>query len=257
MTKHLVIPDAQVKPGNSVEHLSWAGQYAADKKPDVIINLGDWYDMPSLSSYDVGKKCFEGRRYQKDVEAGNKAMDVFMAPIVQEQERLKRNKHAQWNPRLVFTLGNHCYRIERAVNDDPKLEGLLSYDDFNLKDYGWEVYPFLEPVIVDGVAYCHYYTSGIMGRPVPNAKMLLQKQHMSCVQGHVQLRDIAYSMRADGKAMTGLFAGSFYDHDEEYLNAQTNRHWRGIWMFHEVNEGSFDELPISINYLKKKYGGGE
>ena len=46
MTKHLVIPDTQVKPGQSLEHLRWAGQYAADKKPDVIIHIGDHWDMP-------------------------------------------------------------------------------------------------------------------------------------------------------------------------------------------------------------------
>jgi len=53
--------------------------------------------------------------------------------------------------------------------------------------------------------------------------------------------------------MTGLFAGIFYQHDEEYLNPQTNGSWRGIWMLHEVNNGSFDEMPVSINYLRKRY----
>ena len=60
MTKHLVIPDTQVKPEHSVKHLRWAGKYAAEKKPDVIIHIGDHWDMPSLSSYDVGKRSFEG-----------------------------------------------------------------------------------------------------------------------------------------------------------------------------------------------------
>ena len=52
MTKHLVIPDTQVKPEHSVKHLRWAGKYAAEKKPDVIIHIGDHGDMPSLSSYN-------------------------------------------------------------------------------------------------------------------------------------------------------------------------------------------------------------
>jgi len=59
MTKHLVIPDTQVKPEHSVKHLRWAGQYAADKKPDVIIHIGDHWDMPSLSSYDVGTRVLK------------------------------------------------------------------------------------------------------------------------------------------------------------------------------------------------------
>jgi hypothetical protein len=51
-----------------------------------------------------------------------------------------------------------------------------------------------------------------------------------------------------------LFAGIFYNHDEEYLNPQTNGSWSGIWMLNEVNNGSFDELPVSMNYLRRKYG---
>ena len=254
MTKHLIIPDTQVKSGNRVDHLRWAGQYAADKKPDVIVHLGDHWDMPSLSSYDVGKKSFEGRRYTNDIEAGIDAMLAFLEPIRAERERLRINKKKQWQPKMVFLLGNHEQRIERAIESDAKLEGLMSYDDLMLPEMGWKVIPFLKPIIIDGIAYCHYFCSGVMGRPVTNAKLLLQKKMMSCVQGHVQDRDIAYARRADGANITGLFAGIFYQHDEDYLNPQTNGSWSGIWMLNEVNNGSFDELPVSINYLRKKYG---
>lgn len=254
MTKHLVIPDTQCKPNQSVEHLRWAGEYAADKKPDVIVHLGDHWDMPSLSSYDVGKKSFEGRRYTDDIEAGHEGMNAFMQPIWEEQRRLRTNRKKVWNPRMVFLLGNHEQRMMRAVENDSKLEGLISYDDLDLDDYGWEVYDFLEPAIIDGIAYSHYFCSGVMGRPVTNAKLLLQKKMMSCIQGHVQDRDIAYARRGDGSSITGLFAGIFYDHDEGYLNPQTNGSWSGVWMLHEVNDGSFDELPVSLNYLRKKYG---
>tara|TARA_R110000822_G_scaffold43512_7_gene117385 strand:- start:1915 stop:2685 length:771 start_codon:yes stop_codon:yes gene_type:complete len=252
--KHLVIPDTQVKPDNTIEHLEWAGKYAVDKKPDVIIHLGDHWDMPSLSSYDVGKKCFEGRRYNRDIEAGIEGMRAFLKPIKKEQKRLRENKKKLWTPRMVFCLGNHEYRIVRAVDSDPKLDGLLSYDDFKLEEMGWEVYDFLTPVIVDGVVYSHYFTSGVMGRPVSSARLMLQKKMMSCIQGHVQDRDIAFARKADGSAVTGIFAGIYYQHDETYLNPQTNGSWSGVWMLHEVNDGSFDEMPVSINYLRKKYG---
>ena len=254
MTRHLVIPDTQVKPGQPTEHLEWAARYAVATKPDVIVHLGDHWDMPSLSSYDVGKKSFEGRRYAEDVKAGNDAMKAFVNAIRAEQKRLRKHKKRIWKPRMVFTLGNHEHRIERAVENDAKLEGLMSYDDLYLKD--WEVYPFLQPIIIDGVAYCHYFTSGVMGRPVSNAKLLLQKKHMSAVMGHVQTRDIAFDRDASGKQLTGLFAGIFYQHDETYLTPQNNTEntWAGLWMFNEVQDGSFDEMPISMRYLRRRYG---
>jgi len=252
--KHMVIPDTQVKPDCSTDHLKWAGQYAVDKKPDVIIHIGDHFDMPSLSSYDRGTRSFEGRRYIEDVSSGIDAMEVFLAPIRAEQRRLRVNRHKQWNPRLVFTLGNHENRIERAIESDPKLEGLIGFKDLMLEEMGWQVVPFLEPIKIDGVVYAHYFTSGIMGRPVSSSRALLTKQFQSCVMGHVQDREISFAKRADGTRVTGLFAGIFYQHEEGYLNAQTNLSWRGIWMLHEVEDGAFDEMPVSLNYLRKRYG---
>jgi predicted MPP superfamily phosphohydrolase len=252
--RHLIIPDTQCKPGHSFEHLEWAGKYAAKTKPDVIVHLGDHWDMPSLSVYDIGKKSFEGRTYNDDIQAGNKAMDIFMKPIIEEQRRQRDNKKKVWKPKKVFLIGNHEQRIDRAIESDRKLEGLIGYNDFNLKKYNWEVHDFLDVAVINGIAYSHYFTSGVMGRPVSNPSLLLQKKHMSCIMGHVQDRAIAFSKKADGSRITGLFAGIFYQHDEEYLNPQTNGSWSGIWMFNEVDNGSFDEMPVSLTYLRKQYG---
>jgi hypothetical protein len=93
-----------------------------------------------------------------------------------------------------------------------------------------------------------------MGRPVSSAKLMLQKKYMSCVMGHVQDRDVAFARKADGTNMLGLFAGIFYQHDEDYLTPQTNGSWSGIWMLNEVKNGGCDEMPVSINYLREKYG---
>lgn len=254
MTRHIVIPDCQVKPGVDFRYLTATGKYIAEKKPDVIVCLGDFADMPSLSSYDVGKKSFEGRRYTHDIEAAIEAMDCLMAPILREQVRLETNKKKRWNPRFVLTLGNHEDRIARAVENDSKLEGLIALKDLQYESWGWEVYPFLQPVVVDGISYCHYQTSGVMGRPITSARAILTKKHMSCIVGHQQGKDIAYAYKGDGKAITAIIAGSFYEHEEAYLNHQTNNHWRGIVVLNEVDDGQFDENFVSLKYLKKNYG---
>jgi hypothetical protein len=253
MTVHAIIPDCQVKDGVDLSYLTWVGKYLVEKKPDVIVQIGDFADMPSLSSYDVGKKSFEGRRYKTDIEVTNKAMEMLLAPIKEHNERARRNKDKQYRPRMVLTLGNHEERISRAVEGDPKLDGTISLDDLRYERHGWEVIPYLEPIVIDGVVYAHYFTSGVMGRPVTSAAALLSKKHMSAVMGHVQNRQIAYANRADGSQITGLFSGCCYLHDEDYLGSQGNKYWRGIWMLHEVNNGSFDEMPVSLNYLRKKY----
>lgn len=253
--KHLVIPDLQIAPDHPTEHLEHIGRWAADKKPDVIILIGDVADMPSLSSWDKpGTKNFEGKRYKKDVQSVHEGMERLMTPIRDEQARLIRNKEKRWNPRLILTLGNHEDRITRAINNDPKLEGLISIDDLGYESHGFEVYPFLQVVVVDGIAYSHYFTSGAMGRPICSAQALLTKLHMSCFAGHQQGRQIAYGKRADGKEMTAIICGSAYPHDEGYLGEQGNKHWRGIYQLNDVQDGTFDELALSLKYLKERYG---
>lgn len=251
--KILVIPDAQVRPGSDNTHLVAASKYAVEKKPEVIVCLGDWADMPSLSSYDVGKKSFEGRMYIEDIKAAKEAMQAFLAPIREEQARLIRNKEKRWNPRLVMTLGNHEARITRAVNEDRKLEGLVKLEDLEYEKFGWEVYPFLEPVAIEGVVFCHYFTSGVMGRAVTSASALISKKHQSCIAGHQQGRQVAYGAKADGSTITSMIIGSFYSHDEDYLGHQGNKHYRGAVMLHEVKDGSFDEMFLSLDYLVNKY----
>lgn len=252
--KIMVIPDGQVKPGTPLDHWSWVGEYAAYKRPDIIVNLGDWADMESLSSYDKGKKSFEGRRYKNDIDVVTKAAKLFHEPIETLNAELAAQHKTRYKPRLVLTLGNHEHRISRAIEASPEYEGVISLDDLPYRDFGWEVYPFLEVVIINGVAFSHYFTTGVMGRPVTTPAALCTKKHMSCIMGHVQKEGIHTDYRVDGQRITGIFAGSFYQHDEDYLGPQGNNHWRGIWMLHNVTNGDFDVMPVPLQYLKQKYG---
>jgi hypothetical protein len=38
------------------------------------------------------------------------------------------------------------------------------------------------------------------------------------------------------------------------MGPQGNKHWRGMLMLHDVNDGAFDLMPVSLKYLRKKYG---
>lgn len=245
--RHIVIPDCQVKEGVPLDHLTWAGKYIADKQPDVVINIGDFADMPSLSSYDKGKRGYEGRRYKKDVEAARKGMELLGKCF---------SKAPRWKPRLILTLGNHEARIERSTEVDPYLEGAISIDDLRYKESGWQVSPFLEAVEVDGVFYNHYFTTGLMDRPCSSARVMVANYGASCVAGHKQGRDVAYARKGPIRSITGIIAGSFYQHDEAYMSPLGNNHWRGIVVLNEVQDGRFDEMWVSLEYLKRKFQKG-
>lgn len=243
--RHIVIPDTQVRAGVKTDHLEACGNYIAEQRPDVVVCLGDFADMPSLSTHmDKGHIEYEGKRYLKDISAAQNGMIRLLKPF----QYIKN-----YEPELVLTMGNHEDRITRTVEQDPKLENTLALRDLAYEEFGWKVVPFRKVKKLDGVAYCHYFVSGKYDRPIERAAMLLTKKHMSCIAGHQQGRDIAYAQRGDGHTMTAIIAGSFYEHEEKYMSPQSNNHWRGIYVLNEVKGGSFDEMAVSLNYLKRKY----
>ena len=243
---HMVIPDVQAKPGVKDDHMTWAGNYAIDKQPDTIVFIGDVFDLPSLSHYDKGKIDFEGRRYVHDVKAGQASLDKFLKPI----DDYNRTAKAKYEPRKVFCLGNHEIRLVRLVNDNPEYEGKFDISDLGIKERGFEMHDFLKVVTIDGIQYSHYFTSGVMGRPVSSAAALLRERQCSATMGHVQHTDIAIHKKT---LQTALFCGTFYQHDETYLGHQGNSQKRQIVMKHEVENGCYDPMFVSLNFLRKRY----
>lgn len=255
--KILVIPDTQVKPVAPMEHLTWAGQYIVDKRPDVVVHLGDHWDLPSLSSYDKGKRSFEGRRVTQDVEAGNLGLQMLTQPLLDLQERQRRNKEKLYSPRRVLLRGNHEERLLRAANDQAELDGVLGYHLFNDVELGWEVHDFLVPVNINDVSFSHYFYNPMSGKPWGGmASTMLKNIGFSFVMGHRQGKESYERHLSDGTVHRGLIVGSYYLHDEEYKGPQANHHWRGLVMLHDVLHGSYDMMEVSMNYLIRRYANG-
>lgn len=243
---HCMIPDCQVTPDTPTDHMGWIGQYLADIQPDVIVNIGDFADMESLSSYDFGKKAAEGRRVIQDFDCANKAMIDMMKPI---------NSDKSYNPELHMTLGNHEHRINRVVDSDAKLDGFLSIDSLNYKDMGYEVHDFLTPVEIDGVTYIHFVPNMGNGKPMGGASMDTRLKNIgySFSQGHQQVHMTGLRALTNGTIHRGLVSGTCYLHDEDYRGKTGNTSWRGIIVKHEVFDGNYDIMEVSLDYLCRKY----
>ena len=259
MTVHIVIPDTQAKAGVPTDHLSWIGSYIVEEFHDEdikIIHLGDHADLPSLSSYDKGKKKMEGKRYVQDIEEANKAWGILNRPFVDFNRNRRTTKHGGWNPPRYILHGNHEDRIDRACESDAQLDGVLSTDQLDYARSGWNVSPFLEVLWLDGVAYSHYFYNPMTGKPLGGASVdtRLKTIGHTFTQGHQQT--LMYGLRfVGGKSQHGLVAGACYLHDEDYKGPQGNAHWRGIIVKHQVENGSFDPMFVSLNYLCQRFEG--
>lgn len=250
----LVIPDTQCRTGTSTEHLTAIGNYIVAKKPDVIVHIGDHWDMPSLSSH-AKQMEIEGKRVKEDIEFGRDAMMAIMEPLLSHNDKMRRWREKTYRPRLEFCLGNHEERVLRFIKDNPNLDGILRYPDcFGLESLGWNVNEFLKPVTIEGIAFAHYFYNPMSGRPYGGkAHSKLNNIKTSFVMGHQQGLDIATTTGNNGQKYWGIVAGSFYTHHEGYIGHQGNDHWRGALMLHDVEDGDCAPCVINMKHLLEKY----
>jgi len=252
MRRHLVIPDAHAHPDFSNERADWLAQLIIESQPDVVIDMGDSADMPSLASYDKGKRSFHGKTYVRDVNAYLDFQDRMWAPVKARKKRL---------PRRIRLIGNHEQRIERALDMSHELVGTIGIKDLLLDDYYDEVvnYDGSTPgtIEVDGVLYSHYFVSGVMGRPVAGehpAYSLLAKGHISSTAGHLHTLDYSIRTTYDGRKAHGLVCGCFQDYDAPWAGNVNKLWWRGVIIKENVEDGNYDLRTISLKTMREWYG---
>lgn len=258
--KHLIIPDGHAHPDYDNERFYRLGKLILAERPDVVICIGDLADMPSLSSYDKGTKGFEGRRYKKDLEAVWDAQEQLFHAVNKYNKMRAKNRKAQYSPRWVMTLGNHEDRINRAVNQDSALDGWVGMENLKYEEFGWEVNPFLKPVIIDEIAYAHYFVSGVASRPISGeniGKSLIAKNMMSSVAGHSHVFDHSERTRIDGTKLFGLSCGCYSHEDQiEGWNFATERMWwRGVVILDDVDgQGYYDHIRgVTMRKIYRDY----
>lgn len=254
MSIHLVIPDTHTHPDHSNERFDWLGDLIVDVKPDKIIHLGDHWDFPSLSSYEVGRRAFNGRNYDKDINHGHDAHERMF-------NRLRRQKKRR--PYSVFLEGNHENRLKKAINLNPELEGMqngISWRQLDLDRYYHDVVEYEgqtpSTIEIDGVHYAHYFVSGVLGRPIGGehlAHSLLSKQYQSCTSGHTHTADYAIRTDVNGKRLMGLVAGVYQDYDSDWAGVCNRLWWRGVVIKYNVEGGSYDPRFVSLEQLRKEY----
>lgn len=254
---HYVVPDCQIRPGDVTDFLDWIALDIVKRKPDVIVCIGDFWDLPSLSGHSpAGGVEKEGARLLADLKAGEDAMARLMGPVLGEVERLRTKRGKAWKPRLIFTEGNHEHRAARFASDDARFEGVVGTHLCNVEHFGFERYKFEQPVTVDGVWYCHYWKTAHSPRPIGGTiDNRLNKLGFSFVQGHEQGKRYGDRPLANGKTIHGLVLGSCYLGVEKYRGPQGANEWRGTAVLHDVRDGDFEPMFLTLRWLCQRYTG--
>lgn len=249
---YIVIGDPHAHPEHSNVRADYLSKLIIDVKPDVVVNIGDHFDMSSLSSYDKGKRDFHGRSYKRDIEAGLEFHERMWAPVKDRKKKL---------PYRVVLEGNHEHRIERALDLSPELAGTIGFKDYAFDDYYDHVvrYEGSTPGVIDldGILFAHYFITGVSGRPIGGerpAHMLIDKVGASCIAGHLHTLDFATRTNVAGRTRNGLVVGCYQDYPADWAG-EINKIWKpGVAILRNVEEGNYDFQWVSMKALKSEYG---
>lgn len=252
----VVFTCAHADPSVNNERFSWLGEFIYDIKPDYVVDLGDGADMRSLNTYDTRyPQAIVSQSYEKDIEQYNDA---------QERLRWKFRHTKKRMPAWFGFEGNHENRIKKAIQHDPRIEGVrhgISFSHLQTDHWFTEYHEYANsaPAIADydGVSYAHYFSSGNFGTPVSgthHAYTLLQHRNHSSTCGHSHKRSIYFKDSAHPTPIIGLVAGCFKGHDEEWAGQSNGQWWKGVIVKKELSSGSYEPEFVSLEKLRRTYG---
>jgi DNA repair exonuclease SbcCD nuclease subunit len=147
--------------------------HIAELAPDVVVQMGDLYDLYSFSSHNAPHYALSPF---DELEDGRAGAEAFWAGV----------QLAAPDAECHQLIGNHDIRIRRKVQKSmPEIEALLDYMDleslWNFK--GVTTHSYRDVVDIDGIAFHHGY--GKLGSH-------MNSFHRSTVVGHLHRGDVAY-----------------------------------------------------------------
>lgn len=231
-TKIGLLPDRHSFPGCDMKPTIATARWFAEQEVDIIVDIGDRFDMPSLSSYDRGKASFEGRRLSRDLSAARVELERFDKEL------------GDWEGILVHTQGNHENRLTRLYDDQPEMMDMIGDDPWGLEEYGYHTYKYLEIVKINEIRFSHAFQNptSLMGAiQGGSADIRMKNIGFPHVQGHQHGPLIHQQiMRGDGSPVSTLVMGACYSEHHSYNGPQRKDVWRGAAILENAYKGKYD-----------------
>jgi hypothetical protein len=235
-TKWLILPDTQW-PYVDTRSLSAVLQYASEHYWDGVLQLGDFMDWDWISRWTVdNKRIKEGKRFKTEYDRCGEFLDNILASV------RRRNKNA----RFVILEGNHDWRVQKEIDKDPRLEGLIEMPvGLKFKERKVEYYPYWttrEPFRIGKARFIH----GEFTNKYHAAKTVDNFGH-SVFYGHThdhQLHSKAF--RGENETVVGESLGTLCKYDMDYMGKKPSNWQQGFAVFYFLDDGYFNHYYIDI-----------
>ncbi len=225
--KVLVLPDVHLDE-NVPKDYKMLKPFIEEFKPDIIVLLGDFMDISSLSAWDRDKKRkMENRRFKAEVDCANKELDF-----------LQKNCG-----KVVFLEGNHENRVSRYLDFNPEMEGMIDIQEvLRLEERGIEWCDMNDLYKIGHM----YFTHGMYtGKYFANKHLMEIGENL--VVGHTHKTQTAFQNQAMGKEKMVYGLGTLGDKAPDYMQGRPSN-WINQFGIMYVNErsGDFNFYPVNI-----------
>lgn len=240
MSKLIFLPDVHIRAarngaptGHDVKTLAAVNKYIVDFQPDRIVIAGDTLDLPYFSDYEKVPIKEAVEYYEEDIEIAKQYIDFWRGTA----------------KNLDVIQGNHDYRAERVLRENPHLKKILNVErDLGLKPTGrakfirfWEDSSRL--VRVGKAAFGH----GLYTNTYHAAKHASRFPGINFFYGHTHdIQSFDPVTFGHGGNNTAQSMGLLGRYDQPWLrNAPTN--WQQAFgVFHFGKGGFFQHYTVRI-----------
>ena len=205
-------------------------KFTKDFKPNYFVLAGDQMDFGCISHHNKGKyRLLENARLKKDYKG-------FQTEILDKiEENLPRSC------KKYFMIGNHEYWVERLVDDNPQLEGLVEIENnLNLKD--WQIVPFNKTLTIGEMNFIH----GIWTNKY-HAEKNIRIYNKNIFSGHVHTNQVFTVVSPiNSLPRQGVSVGCLCNKNMAYMHEKPSAWIHQFLYWYELRDGSFRYYIVTI-----------
>ena len=229
--KVIVLSDTHV-PNHDEKSIDNVMRYMKDHKWDEVVLLGDFMDFDCISSHNKDNlRTIAGKTIWKDYDIGVELLDQLQKSA----------------PGAKFTLceGNHEERIERYIDANPQLEGMIEIEtglELLKRKVKFIRYRKTDTHRIGKAKFFHgIYTNQYHAKKtVDNFGDNIFYGHTHDVQSHSR------EMKGDNKTLVGQSLGCLCRYDQAYMKGRPNKWQQAFGVFYFLPSGYFNYYVVRI-----------
>lgn len=204
--------------------------FASEIKPDIVIILGDFLELPCFNHHNRKKaRLFEGKRFALDVDLARRELDFWLSV----------------SGRVAYIEGNHELWAQRFVEEVPQMEGVVDLPrQLRLDELGISWTPHGQILSVGRVNFTHGWSASKYC-----AAAHLQEVGDHLFFGHTHTLQVhAARVGAGREPYIAASIGCLCDRNPHYLRGKPNRWVNAFAVIEVMPDGTFTPIiPTIVN----------